>query len=35
MDSDTPIRGELLNEIGLAMPVQDPETALLIYIKAV
>jgi len=35
MQAESEFSGELLNEVGLAMPVQDPETAMLIYITAV
>ncbi|UGA54205.1 alpha-galactosidase [Vibrio sp. VB16] len=35
MDKPLVLSGELLNKIGLTMPIQDPETAMLISIKAV
>ncbi|WP_407702335.1 alpha-galactosidase [Vibrio algarum] len=35
MDNSSIFSGELLNKVGLTMPIQDPETAMLISIKAV
>lgn len=35
MSMEMVIGGDVLNEIGLAMPIQDPETALLIHIKSI
>lgn len=35
MEKPVQLSGELLNKVGLTMPVQDPETAMLIHLKAV
>lgn len=35
MNTPSVFSGELLNKVGLTMPIQDPETAMLISIKAV